>query len=38
MYAMKRTMRHLEEDDEIDDELDQIMALMMGQYKKRKNG
>ncbi|XP_023157016.1 uncharacterized protein [Zea mays] len=31
-------MRHLEEDDEIDDELDQIMALMMGQYKKRKNG
>jgi hypothetical protein len=38
MSAMKRTMRHLEEDDEIDDELDQIMALMMGQYKKRKNG
>jgi hypothetical protein len=36
MSAMKRTMRHLE-DDELNDELDHITVLMLGEYQKRKN-
>jgi hypothetical protein len=35
MSAMKRTMRHLE-DDELN-ELDHITVLMLGEYQKRKN-
>jgi hypothetical protein len=35
MSAMKRTMRHLE-DDELNDELDHTV-FMLGEYQNRKN-
>jgi hypothetical protein len=36
MYATRRSMIHLE-DEELDDELDHLMLLMMGEYRKRKH-